>query len=131
MSTERAPSRLDRWFAWLFPRPLWVLALALVWLVAGTASFLTLRRDLFPDLTLPTLNLLIQSPGRAASDLELTVAQPVEQALGGLPGVTRVVSTVQAEVVQVVVTFATEIDPWRARQLVAERLATVTGAFPE
>src|SRR5580765_736246 len=131
MSTDVRASRLGGWFAWLLPHLAWVLAVALVWLIAGAASFTTLRRDLFPDLTLPSLSVLIQSPGRAASDLELTVAQPVEQALGGLPGVGRVVSTVQAEVVQVVVTFATEIDPWRARQLVAERLATVTGAFPE
>jgi len=131
MSTERPAAWLDRWFTWLLARRGWVLALAAAWTIAGAASFLTLRRDLFPDLSLPTLNLLIQSPGRAANDLELTVAQPVEQALGGLPGAARVVSTVQAEVVQVVVTFAADVDPWKARQLVAERLATVTGGFPE
>jgi cobalt-zinc-cadmium resistance protein CzcA len=103
----------------------------MVWGVAGLASFATLKRDLFPDLTLPSLNLLIQSPGRAATELELTVAQPVEQAIGGLPGVKRVVSTVQAEVVQVVVSFEGDTDPWRARQLVAERLAGIIGNFPE
>ena len=131
MTTEPRVSRLGDWFAWLVPKRAWVLALAIVWLIAGAVSFTTLRRDLFPDLTLPTLSLLIQSPGRAATDLELTVAQPVEQALRGLPEVRRVVSTVQAEVVQVVVTFETDADPWRARQLVAERLATVIGSFPE
>jgi cobalt-zinc-cadmium resistance protein CzcA len=130
MKTDKRASRLGGWFAWLLPKRAWVLALAIVWLIAGAASFTSLRRDLFPDLTLPSLSLLIQSPGRAATDLELTVAQPVEQALGGLPGVRRVVSTVQAEVVQIVVTFETDVDPWRARQLVAERLATVIGGFP-
>ena len=122
---------IRRWFDWMLPRKGWVFALALVWGVAGLASFATLKRDLFPDLTLPSLNLLIQSPGRAATELELTVAQPVEQAIGGLPGVKRVVSTVQAEVVQVVVSFEGDTDPWRARQLVAERLAGVLGNFPE
>ena len=103
----------------------------MLWSAAGIASFTSLRRDLFPDLTLPSLNLLIQSPGRAATELELTVAQPVEQAIGGLPGVKRVVSTVQAEVVQVVVAFDGDTDPWRSRQLVAERLSGVIGNFPE
>ena len=131
MSTDNRASRLDAWFAWLLPKRGLVLLVAIVWLIAGVAAFLTLRRDLFPDLTLPSLSLLIQSPGRAATDLELTVAQPVEQALGGLPGVRRVVSTVQAEVVQLVVTFETDVDPWRARQFVAERLASVIGEFPE
>jgi cobalt-zinc-cadmium resistance protein CzcA len=115
----------------MLPRKGWVFALAIVWGVAGLASFASLKRDLFPDLTLPSLNLLIQSPGRAATELELTVAQPVEQAIGGLPGVRRVVSTVQAEVVQVVVSFEGDTDPWRARQLVAERLAGIIGNFPE
>jgi len=124
-------SFIRRWFDWLLPRKGWVFALALLWGFAGLVSFSSLKRDLFPDLTLPSLNLLIQSPGRAATELELTVAQPVEQAIGGLPGVKRVVSTVQAEVVQVVVAFEGDTDPWRARQLVAERLSTVIGQFPE
>jgi cobalt-zinc-cadmium resistance protein CzcA len=115
----------------LLPRKGWVFALALVWGCAGLVCFASLKRDLFPDLSLPSINLLIQSPGRAATELELTVAQPVEQAIGGLPGVKRVVSTVQAEVVQIVVAFTGDTDPWRARQLVAERLASVLGAFPE
>lgn len=135
MTTEAVSSHhrslIRRWFDWMLPRKGWVFALALVWAAAGAASFATLKRDLFPDLTLPSLNLLIQSPGRAATELELTVAQPVEQAIGGLPGVKRVVSTVQAEVVQVVVSFEGDTDPWRARQLVAERLAGVLGNFPE
>ena len=57
MSTDERASRLGGWFAWLFPRRAWVLAVAVVWLIAGAASFTTLRRDLFPDLTLPTLSL--------------------------------------------------------------------------
>lgn len=122
---------LRRWFDGILPRKGWIFALGLLWAAAGLATFRTLPRDLFPDLTLPALSLLIQSPGRTASELELTVAQPVEQAVGGLPGVKRVVATVQAEVVQVVLAFEGGTDPWRARQLVAERLAGVTGAFPE
>ncbi len=129
--TPQHRTLIRRWFEWMLPRKGWVFALALVWGVAGLASFASLKRDLFPDLTLPSLNLLIQSPGRAATELELTVAQPVEQAIGGLPGVKRVVSTVQAEVVQVVVSFEGDTDPWRARQLVAERLAGIIGNFPE
>ena len=128
--TPQHRTLIRRWFDWLLPRKGWVFALALVWLVAGIATFLNLKRDLFPDLTLPSLSLLIQSPGRAASELELTVAQPVEQAVGGLPGVKRVITTVQAEVVQVVVAFEGDTDPWRARQLVAERLSGVIGNFP-
>lgn len=129
MATERQ-GRLHRWFSRVLARPGWVLTLAALWGLAGILAFAGLRRDLFPDLSLPSLSLMVQSPGRAAPELELSVAQPLEQAVGGLPGVKRVVSTVQPEVVQVVVAFEAGTDPWRARQLVGERLASVVASFP-
>lgn len=122
---------LRRWFEGVLRRKGWSLALSLLLGVAGWVTFSSLRRDLFPDLALPTIQLLMQSPGRAPSELELTVAQPVEQVLTGLPGVRRVTSTIQAGVVQVIVAFESGVDPWRSRQLVAEKLAGVVGGFPE
>lgn len=121
---------LTRWFAWLLPKQGLVYGAALLLAFTGTLTFLSLKRDLIPDLSLPSLQLLIQSPGRAAAELELTVAQPVEQAVGGLPGVKRVVTTVQAGLVQVVIAFEGGTDPWRSRQLVGERLASLLGGFP-
>ncbi|MBI4913884.1 MAG: efflux RND transporter permease subunit [Acidobacteria bacterium] len=121
---------LTRWFEWLLPKRGLVFGATLLLAFTGTLTFFNLKRDLIPDLSLPSLQLLIQSPGRAASELEFTVAQPVEQAVGGLPGVRRVVSTVQAGLVQVVIAFEGGTDPWRSRQLVGERLASITGAFP-
>ncbi len=129
MVTERHPL-LQRWFERVLSLRGWILALALIWGVAGLSTFSGLRRDLFPDLALPTIQLLIQSPGRAPSELELSVTQPVEQALTGLPAVRRVTSTTQAGVVQVIVAFESGTDPWHSRQLVAEKLATVLGSFP-
>ena len=126
---HRTPIR--RWFDWMLPRKGWVFALSMVWGLAGVLTFLSLKRDLFPDLALPTVQLLIQSPGRAASELELSVAQPVEQALAGLPGVKRVNTILQAGLVQVIVAFDGDADPWRSRQLVAEKLSTVIGNFPQ
>ena len=123
-------SLVRRWFDWLLPRKGWIFALSLAWGLAGLFTFLNLKRDLFPDMSLPVLSVLIQSPGRATPELELAVAQPTEQALGGMPGVRRVNTTVLPELVQVVVTFESDTDPWRARQLVAERLSGVAGSFP-
>lgn len=134
MTTEvRAPSGGARrnFFEGVLARGGMVLALAAMWVVAGAFFFLQLPRDLFPNLVLPTIQLLIQGPGRGAAELELAVAQPVEQALAGLPGVRRTTSTVQSGIVQVVVAFDSNSDPWRSRQLVAEKLAQVVGGFPE
>lgn len=128
--TPQHRTLIRRWFDFLLPHKGWVFALSLVWGLAGVFTFGNLKRDLFPDMNLPILSVLIQSPGRATPELELSVAQPTEQALGGMPGVKRVATTVLPELVQVVVTFDGDTDPWRARQLVAERLTGVIGSFP-
>jgi cobalt-zinc-cadmium resistance protein CzcA len=128
--SKDTPSLLTRWFAWLLPKKGLVYGATLLLAFTGVITFMSLKRDLIPDLSLPSLQLLIQSPGRAAAELELTVAQPVEQAVGGLPGVKRVVSTVQAGLVQVVIAFEGGTDPWRSRQLVGERISSLMGGFP-
>src|SRR6188474_319261 len=88
-SPPAAHGLLQRWFAGALAARGWILALACVWGIAGFFTFSRLPRDLFPNLALPSIQLLIQSPGRDPAELELTVAQPVEQVLTGLPGVRR------------------------------------------
>lgn len=129
MPTDQV-SALSRWFSWVLPRRAGVVGLSIVFGVLGFLVYGELRRDLFPDLTLPTLQVLIQSPGRSAPEIELAVAQPIELALLGLPGVRRVTSTLQPGIAQIVVSFDSGSDPWRSRQLVGERLATLVGDFP-
>ncbi|MEO8505310.1 MAG: efflux RND transporter permease subunit [Acidobacteriota bacterium] len=107
-----------------------ILASALL-AAAGLLAMLSLPRDLFPDLSLPSIQVLIQSPGRDATELELGVARPLEQALQGLPNARRVVTTIQPGVVQTVIAFDTAADPFRSRLLVAEKVASIAAEFPE
>ena len=132
MLTEPVPARprLQQVFEWVLARGRVVLALSLVLGAAGLLAFFNLRRDLFPDLALPAVQVLIQSAGRDATELELAVAQPLEQVLQGLPHVRRVVTTVQPGVVQVVVAFESHADPFRSRLMVTEKIASVAADFP-
>lgn len=120
-----------RWFEDVLRRQGLVLGGAVALGLGGLAAFLALPRDLFPDLALPTVQILLQSPGREATELETAVALPVEQAVLGLPGVRRVTSAVQPGVVQVVVSFESGTRPFESRVLVAERLAQLAGTLPE
>lgn len=120
-----------RWFEGVLRRRGLVLGGALALGLGGLAAFLALPRDLFPDLALPTVQILLQSPGREATELETAVALPVEQAVLGLPGVRRVTTAVQPGVVQVVVSFEAGTRPFESRVLVAERLAQLAGTLPE
>src|SRR5512146_2648036 len=110
-------------------RALVVMLLALG-VVAGLLSYARLSTDVFPDLTVPVFNVITQNAAMAPEELELAVTLPVETALNGLPGVARVRSVTQLGVSQVTVEFAGDVDYWRARQLVSERLAQVVRELP-
>ncbi len=111
-------------------RPVLPLALVLGLAVAGTMALLELRRDVFPDLSVPTFNVIVQNAAMGPEELEAAVAIPIEAALAGLPGTRRVRSVSQLGVTQVSIELEPDVDYTRARQLVSERVAQVTSALP-
>lgn len=113
-----------------FARPAFTILAVLVATAFGAASFQQLRRDVFPDLSAPVFNVIVQNPAMGTEELEASVAIPMETALAGLPDVRRIRSSSQLGVSQVTVEFEAEADYYRARQLVAERISQVATSLP-
>ncbi|QRK14205.1 efflux RND transporter permease subunit [Archangium violaceum] len=113
-----------------FSRPGLTLVLALALSAFGVVAFKGLRRDVFPDLSAPIFNVIVQNPAMGAEELETAVAIPMEVALAGLPEVRRIRSTSQLGVTQVTVEFEPDADYFRSRQFVAERVAAASGELP-
>jgi cobalt-zinc-cadmium resistance protein CzcA len=113
-----------------FARPAFTILVVLVATGFGVVSFQQLRRDVFPDLSAPVFNVIVQNPAMGAEELEAAVAIPMETALAGLPEVRRIRSSSQLGVSQVTVEFEAESDYYRARQLVAERIGQVATQLP-
>src|SRR3972149_2231171 len=65
------------------------------------------------------------APSLAPEEVERQITFPVEQAIGGLPGLEMVRSISKFGLSQVVVTFQDGTDIYFARQVVNERLGTV------
>src|SRR5688572_2501045 len=108
---------IDRLIAGSFKRTPLVLILVVAGAVTGTLAFQDLRRDVFPDLSAPVFNVIVQNPAMGAEELETAIAVPLEVALAGLPEVRRLRSTSQLGVVQVTVEFEPRAEYLRSRQL--------------
>ncbi|NOT30888.1 MAG: efflux RND transporter permease subunit, partial [Planctomycetes bacterium] len=104
------------------------LAVILAWLgiaLAGVLAFRRLPLDAFPDTTPVQVQINTVAPALSPLELERQATAPIEQALGGLPGLSEVRSLSRFGLSQVTLTFEDETDIWLARQVVSERLAGI------
>lgn len=113
-----------------FAKPFLVVVLVVAAAALGVSSFRELRRDVFPDLSAPVFNVIVQNPAMSAEELETAIAIPLESALAGLPEVRRIRSNNQLGVSQVTVEFEPDADHYRSRQFVSERVAQVGAQLP-
>ena len=121
---------LKQTITWSLKRPTLVLALAGVLLVVAGLVVPRMPVDVFPELNAPTVVVMSEAGGLAADEVEAQVSQPLENALGGIPGLRRVRSSSATSLSLVWAEFAWGEDIFRCRQQVAERLSAVRDVLP-
>jgi heavy metal efflux system protein len=117
---------LERIIAWSLSHRIAVLVGAAVVCLAGYASVNGLVVDAFPDTTPVQVQINTAAPGMVAEEVERQITFPVELAMGGMPGLEELRSASMFGLSVVIVTFRDGTDIYFARQLINERLGTVT-----
>ena len=108
-----------------------IIFLSLMLLVGGLFTVKEMEIDVFPDLTAPTVVVLTDAHGMAAEEVEMLVTFPIESSLNGATDVRRVRSSSSYGFSIVWIEFNWNTDIYRARQVVSEKLPTITTLLPK
>ena len=87
-------------------RPVTVFIFALAAVVFGGVAFRDLAVDLLPDITYPSLTVQTGYEGAAPVEMETLITRPVEDAVGVVNGVNRVISSSRADISEVTLEFS-------------------------
>jgi CzcA family heavy metal efflux pump len=121
---------MKRLVQWSIDHHWMVLALSVLLAAAGLWTARGMPVDVFPDLTAPTVTILAEGRGMAPEEMETLVTFPIETAINGASDVRRVRSATAVGIAVVWVEFDWGTDIFLARQIVAEKLALVSGSLP-
>ena len=107
-----------------------IIGLAMLIVVYGFYSLTRANLDVFPEFSPTQVVIQTEAPGLSAELVEMLVSQPIESSVAGAVGVASMRSQSIPGVSVVTVIFKEGSDIYRNRQVVAERLATLTGHLP-
>ena len=110
---------------------LFILLGAVLLIVGGIYTSKEMDIDVFPDLTAPTVVIMTDAGGMAAEEIERLVTFPIETAVNGATDVRRVRSTSMLGVSFVWVEFDWGTDIFKARQIISEKMVTLSEMLPE
>jgi cobalt-zinc-cadmium resistance protein CzcA len=115
-------------------RVLIVVLLAAV-LIGGVASFITLNIEAYPDPVPPLVDIVTQSTGQSAEEIERYITIPLEIQMAGIPNVTAIRTISLFGLSDVKVQFTYDFTYTQAEQWVTNRLSQLAplpnGAQPQ
>src|ERR687892_1080111 len=112
-------------------RPVFATMVIMSFMVLGAVSMTRLGIDLFPEVNFPFVNVLVPYPGAGPEEVETLVTRPIEDAVAGINGVKRVISTSTEGFSRVGIELRLEVDPQAAAAEVREKVAAIRERLPE
>jgi CzcA family heavy metal efflux pump len=122
---------LNKMIHWSLANRAIIIGISLILMVMGLRTATELPVEVLPDLSKPTVIILTESSGLSPEEVEMRVTQPIESALMGVAGLTRLRTNSDVALSLVYAEFGWDTDIYKARMLVQERLQGVREQLPE
>jgi heavy metal efflux system protein len=106
-----------------------IVVLLVMMLTAGTASFLLLNIEAYPDPVPPLVDIVTQSTGQSAEEIERYITIPLEVQMAGIPNVQAIRTISLFGLSDVKVQFTYDFTYQQAEQWVVNRLSQL-GSLP-
>jgi CzcA family heavy metal efflux pump len=121
---------LNKMIHWSLANRAVIIGLSMILMVMGLRTATELPVEVLPDLSKPTVIILTESGGLSPEEVEMRVTQPIEIALMGVAGLTRLRTNSDVSLSLVYAEFGWDTDIYKARMLVQERLQGVREQLP-
>lgn len=122
---------MKRILKFIADNPKTIIAALLIAASVGFRAWQNLAVDVFPDISVPRVTIQTEAGGLTAEEVEQLVTIPIESVMNGIPGVSTIRSSSSGGLSFVWVDFDWDVDLYRARFDVFERLARVKESLPE
>ncbi|MCP4311230.1 MAG: efflux RND transporter permease subunit [Bacteroidetes bacterium] len=121
---------LNRFIKYSLDNRMLIIFMSVLILAGGIFTAREMEIDVFPDLTAPTVVVLTDAHGMAAEEVETLVSFTIESSLNGATGVRRVRSSSSYGFSIVWIEFEWDMEIYKARQIVSEKLPTIAAQLP-
>lgn len=124
-------SLLDKMIDWSLKNKFWVISLTIIFSISTIYKVPDLTVDAVPDITNVQVVINTKTLGIDPEKVELTVTQPIEYEMMGIPNLQDMRSISKFGLSQVTLIFKDGVDVYWARQQVSEKLQSAIGQLPE
>jgi CzcA family heavy metal efflux pump len=108
-----------------------IILLAALVIVYGSYVAQKTKLDVFPEFAPPQVAVVTEAPGLSPEQVEQLVTRPLENGINGVANLHAIRSESIQGLSVITAVFAENTDIFRARQMINERLAEVSGALPQ
>lgn len=99
--------------------------------LAGILSYISIPKEKFPDIVIPTIYVSTVYPGSSPKDIENLVCKPIEKQIKSISGVKKLTSNSIQDFSNIIVEFNTDVDVAVAKQKVKDAVDKAKKDLPK